>query len=64
LIPIDLAKNILRLYQDGRLRSSRGFALTLEGALIIEREKSIELFSENGALSKSVGTLKNLIGEN
>ena len=63
LIPTNLAKNLLRLYQEDQLHSGLGLELTLEAALIIEREKSIRLFSEDVALSKSASALKNLIGE-
>ena len=63
LMPTNLAKNLLRLYQEDRLHSGLGLELTLEAALIIEREKSIQLFSEDVALSKPAGALKNLIGE-
>jgi hypothetical protein len=63
LMPINLAKNLLRLYQEDQLHSAPGLELTLEAALIIEREKSMQLFSEDIALSKVSSALKNLIGE-
>jgi len=63
LMPINLAKNLLRFYQEDRLHSDPGLELTLEAALIIESEKSIRLFSDDVALSKAASALKNLIGE-
>ena len=63
VMPINLAKNLLRLYQEDRLHSGIGLELTLEAALIIESEKSMRLFSDDVTLSKAASALKNLIGE-
>ena len=63
-MPMNLAKRLLHLYQEDSLATDTGLALILESALILEREKTLRLFSEDSSLSNLAERLKDLAGEN
>jgi hypothetical protein len=62
-MPMNLAKRLLHLYQEDSLATDRGLALILEGSLVLEREKTLRLFSEDPSLSNLTRRLKDLAGE-
>ncbi len=45
-LPSTLAKNILNLYHNDRLKSTEGFKTLLEASVLLEREKTAEKLEE------------------
>jgi hypothetical protein len=62
LMPVRLAKGLLDLYREGLLFSDDGFRLTLEGSLILEKEDTLRIFSEEPSLLRSFKKVPEFIG--